>query len=1097
MASNDQNTEQLTAAALETIFRLVKARTGHDFSSYKKNTVLRRIERRLSLHDLDGIAGYPALLEANPQEAEALCREILIGVTSFFRDPAAFEAVKRDIVPRLLSDRKPDEPIRIWHPCCATGEEVYSMAMLIRECLDAAGADLKVQFFATDLDETAIAQARAGLYCDEAVAELSEDRLQRFFVRVRDQWQVSKQLRESVIFAQHSLIKDPPFSRLDLLVCRNFLIYITSDLQKRLVSLFHQVLKPGRFLFLGAAETVGHGSELFATVDKKWKIYQRLEVGRRGEFPLPFTAAVPGRAGRSAAPGPQTADTAPAALAEKLLASRYLPPHVMVNDRYEVLYCSPGADRFLHVPAGHPTRDLLKMAREELRPTLRAAIYKAFSDDEEVVFRGVSGGADRSRVNLVVAPVGAAATGRQALVVFEPVPPPAGMEEGESRPTGDEACSGMLVRQLEEQLRITHEQLIAVTEQLESSHEGFLSANEELMSINEEFQSANEELQSTNEELETSKEELQALNEELVTVNAELQEKVAELDQAHSDVENLLTSSDIATIFLDPQLQIKRYTPAMAAIFNLIPADIGRPFSHFAAAVDWALALDAETVLKERRPIEREVAASGEGRHYLMRVLPYRSGDDAVDGIVVTLFDLTERKLMEDALQLAKEEWERTFDAVPDLIAIIDGEHRIVRANRAMAQRLATTPEECSGRHCYRSAHCSDGPDRDCPHSLTLTDGREHRVELREEKLGGDFLVTTTPLFDEFGCITGSVHVARDITQRKRAEQELIRSNRESEQRLAQLQVILDHLSDGVVICALDGDIYHWNPAAIAMHGFSSLQECRRKLSDFDELLELRTEEDGIIPLERWPLARVLAGETLHGWQVELRRRDIEWQRVFSYGGTLARDKNGDAILAVLSITDITDIRRSHLALQENQRRLGLALDAGRCAPWEVDLVTGRHSWDNRVFEALRVPPERRDEAEQHWSAFVLPEDCARVMSEFAISCRRKAPYHSEFRMRSMDGEIRWYACHGRIVNEQGGRRMVGVLQDITERKVAEGLIRSHVEELEAGNRELTRFNKVSVGRELRMIALKKEINELCARLGEQGRYALDFEEQF
>jgi two-component system CheB/CheR fusion protein len=372
-----------------------------------------------------------------------------------------------------------------------------------------------------------------------------------------------------------------------------------------------------------------------------------------------------------------------------------------------------------------------------------------------------------------------------AMVVLEPAPPPAlpavPVDGGESA-AGDEASREMLVRQLEEQLRVTHEQLQAVTEQLESSNEGFLSANEELISMNEEFQSANEELQSTNEELETSKEELQALNEELVTVNAELHEKVEELNQATSDMENLLASSEIATLFLDRQLNIKGFTPAMTRIFDLLPADIGRSFRHLAGKTDWpTFARDAETVLVGEPFTELEVTTLDEGRCYLKRLFPYRNGEGKIDGIVVTLIDITERKRMEEAIRRGKEEWERTFDSVPDLIAIMDERHRIVRANRAMAGRLGVTPEECVGRPCYHSVHGASRPPGVCPHALTLADGREHAAEVHEERLGGDFLVTTTPLLDERGEMVGSVHVARDITERKRAEAEILRHVEELE----------------------------------------------------------------------------------------------------------------------------------------------------------------------------------------------------------------------------------------------------------------------------------------------------------------------------
>ncbi|HLO26994.1 MAG TPA: CheR family methyltransferase, partial [Geobacteraceae bacterium] len=878
---------------LGTLFGIVKAQTGHDFSSYKTNTVMRRIERRMTVNETGGIRRYIALLESNPQEAHALAQDILIGVTCFFRDPEAFTAIRQTVLPQLFAGRDPDDPVRIWHACSATGEEVYSMAFLIREYLDEHHLDVKVQLFATDIDEAAIAQARAGLYGDEIEESVGEERLKTFFTRTDNRWQVVKPVREMIIFAHHSLIKNPPFSRLDLLVCRNFLIYLNPDMQKRLMALFHQVLKPGGFLFLGSSETVGRHSDLFTPVDKKWKIFARREGGRRPDTLFPFTTPVRIAPGRT--PFPRSADTlepSPGGVAEKLLVERYSPPCVVVNEKYEVVHVSTRMGRYLEVPVGEPTRDLLRMSREELRPALRAAIYKCFTEQKEVVFRGVKVGigGDETAVNVLVEPLKAHPLAENlAMVLFEPVRPvpfhaPAGTEESAA---GDETSRDLLIHQLEEQLRITHEQLQATTEQLESSNAGFLSANEELISMNEEFQSANEELQSTNEELETSKEELQALNEELITVNAELQGKVEELNEATSDMENLLTSSEIATIFLDRQLTIKRFSPAMAAIFNLIPADIGRPFRHLAGTIDWSgLPRDAETVLGKLAHVEREVMAVEDGRCYLMRVLPYRATDGRVDGIVVTLIDISERKRMEErtihlasfpqlnpnpvlevdssgnvtffnpatqrilgslglqgadaalflptdlddileswdkareatlyreiviaervfgetifltpqfnvarfyvyditerkraeiSLRRAKEEWERTFDSVPDLIAIMDSRHRIVRANRSMAERLGVTPEECIGRFCYHGVHGADAPHECCPHAMTMEDGREHMAEVHEERLGGDFLVTTTPLLDEQGTMVGTVHVARDITERKRAEVAL----RESEE---------------------------------------------------------------------------------------------------------------------------------------------------------------------------------------------------------------------------------------------------------------------------------------------------------------------------
>jgi two-component system CheB/CheR fusion protein len=648
---------------LHTIFAIVKAKTGHDFSSYKANTMLRRIERRMAVNDAGGIGKYIVLLRENPHEAHALCQDILIGVTSFFRDPEAFDILRSEIIPRLFADRDPDEPVRIWHACCATGEEVYSMAMLIREYLDEHRLATKVQLFATDIDEVAIAQARAGQYDDDIADVLGEERLGRFFTRGGGHWQLAKCLREMVVFAHHSLIKDPPFSRLDLLVCRNFLIYLNSDMQKRLISLFHQVLKPGGFLFLGSAESVGYQTGLFTVVDKKWKIYTRREGVHRAD--MQFPQYVPVRLQEKYRPASHTGvkELTPGALGEKFLMERYALPSVVVNEKYEVIHIFSNSGRFLGTPNGESTRDIMKMAKEELRPALRAAIYKGFAEQDEVVFRGVKVGnsTDGVTINVVAKQLNAPTSfGKLLIVIFEPASSPTEVSVPTSREKaayGDEISRELLIRQLEEQLHITHEQLQAVSEQLETSNEGFLSTSEELMSINEEFQSANEELQSTNEELETSKEELQALNEELTTVNAELQVKVEELNQANSNMENLLASSKIATVFLDHLLRLKGFTPAAATIFNLIPADTGRPFRHFAGKIDWpTFSHDAETVLGGEPFAERELTDLDCERCFLKRIFPYRTQEGKIDGIIVTLIDITFRKRAEDEIRQRAEE---------------------------------------------------------------------------------------------------------------------------------------------------------------------------------------------------------------------------------------------------------------------------------------------------------------------------------------------------------------------------------------------------------------------------------------------------------
>lgn len=770
---------------LQTIFAIVKAKTGHDFSSYKRNTIMRRIERRMAVNATGGLDSYITCLDENPEEAQALTQEILIGVTSFFRDPGAFDFLARKVIPRLLAGRDPDNPIRIWHASCSTGEEVYSMAMLIQECLDEHSLNTSVQIFATDLDETAINHARAGFYPYGIGVDVNEGRLKRFFTRSGGGWQVTKQLREMVVFAHHNLIKDPPFSKLDLLVCRNFLIYLNPDIQKRLIPLFHQVLKPGGFLFLGSAETVGPHSDLFIPVDKKWKVFARQEGERPLNTLFPFASPIrkfagTGRSNRHV----KDQVSEPVALADKLMLDRYLPARVIVNDKYEVVHFSSRTDAYLVMPAGEPTRDLIKMAREELRPALRAAIYKTFTEHKEIEFRRIMivGDTDVKAVNIIVTPLNVSSqAGKLALVIFEPALPPYtnDMPSDEKGISGDKTSRESLIRQLEEQLRVTHEQLRATSEQLESTNEGFISVNEELMSVNEELQSTNEELQSTNEELETSKEELQALNEELLTTNAELQLKVEERDQVTSDLENLLTSSEIATVFLGRDLNIKSFTPALTGIFDMIPADIGRPFQRLAGKIDLpTFPEDAAAVLAGFSSIETEVTTRDGCKSFLKRILPYRTKTNTIDGIVVTFIDITERKRAEEALIEIEDRFRLMVEGVSDYaIFLLDPEGKIITWNTGAERIKGYCENEILGQHfsCfYPPEAVAAGLPEQALH-IAERDGQFNDEGWRTRKDGSLFWanVTITVVRDHNGRKRGFSKIVRDLTEQKWAEEQI------------------------------------------------------------------------------------------------------------------------------------------------------------------------------------------------------------------------------------------------------------------------------------------------------------------------------------
>jgi two-component system, chemotaxis family, CheB/CheR fusion protein len=632
------------------------------------------------------------------EETRALVTDSRVDATSFFLDPEAFEILKQQVIPALFAGRDPDDPVRIWLAGRATGEEAYSVALLIREYIRAQKINAKVQIFATDLNEKAIAYARAGVYPDTISTNLAPEHLRNFLKQAENTYQVVRPLREMIIFAQHNLLSDPPFARIDLLVCRNLLTYLDPDAQKRLLSVFFQALKPHGYLFLGRSETVGTYIDLFAPFDEQWKIFQRRDVDRHVGVELPI--AYPGQApaaGRSARSF-HAASIDLGALAEKILVQRYSPPCVVINEKYEVVYFPTPMSRFLEPPMGEPTYNILKMVKGKLRPALQAVIYKALSEQVPTVYQGlqVTTADGVVKVNLRVEPITTppAAKGL-AIVVFEQSSAEAAVPPIRERAiiSEGEVAKDMLIDLLDEQLRISHEQLQATIDWLEISNEALMSANEALLAMNAKFQFINEEQMA-------SKEEAQSLNEELVTISAEQRSQVHEIIQITSDMQNLLNSSDIATLFLDQQLKIKHFTPAIATVFNLIPSDIGRPLQHISSKLDYPdLQRDAEQVLDQLTSIEREVATADGEAHYLTRVLPYQTMEDVADGIVITLVDITARKRAEDGLRTSEERFAKAFRSSPvpsAMILVEDG--RIIDLNNAWQDLFGYSREEALGR---------------------------------------------------------------------------------------------------------------------------------------------------------------------------------------------------------------------------------------------------------------------------------------------------------------------------------------------------------------------------------------------------------------
>ncbi|WP_083891494.1 CheR family methyltransferase [Fibrella aestuarina] len=636
--------------ALREVFTQLRLRTGHDFSNYKRPTLLRRLERRIHVRNLPDLPAYVAFLRENVDETQALLKDLLISVTNFFRDSAVFTALEQDIIPALTRPRA-QGGLRIWVAGCATGEEAYSLAMLCAErTMDVLDAP-KVQIFATDIDDEAIAIAREALYTINDAADVSPERLRRFFTKEGDEYRIRREIREMVLFANHNVLKDPPFSRIDLVSCRNLLIYLNHTAQERVMETFHFALKPGGYLVLGLSETVDGSNDLYATVSREHHLYQSRQVATRS-YPVPeSTPLLAKEKKRSLEPIAET-ENRPAIrmnygdLHQQLL-EQYAPPSIIVNEEYDILHISDRAGAYLHVAGGEPSKNLLKLIRPELRLELRTAFYQAQQQQTNVDVRNLrlQQGDRLETITIHVRPVlreGDPARGF-FLVIFEPVN--AEPDTVENVLTSVEPVA----RQLEQEL-------IRAKTQLRASNEHHELQAEELKASNEELQAMNEELRSAAEELETSKEELQSINEELTTVNQELKVKVEEVSLTSNNFQNLINSTDIATLFLDRSLRVNLFTPAARQIFNLIPSDFGRPLTDITNRLDYQqLQADAEAVLDTLQPVEREVQ-TGEGRLFIMRVLPYRTAEDRINGIVLTFIDITQRKVAEEALRLSQQQ---------------------------------------------------------------------------------------------------------------------------------------------------------------------------------------------------------------------------------------------------------------------------------------------------------------------------------------------------------------------------------------------------------------------------------------------------------
>ncbi|AJF07274.1 CheR family methyltransferase [Geoalkalibacter subterraneus] len=816
------------------LLQIINRHSGHDFLCYKPNTLIRRIQRRMMIRGQDQYTDYLQLVHEDPREVQSLTQDLLIGVTRFFRDEEALDALVSKALPQLPTQA--DEPLRIWVAGCSTGEEAYTLAILLTEFLESQSRMVDFQIFASDLDAEAISFARRGIYPAGIARDLTPVRLQRFFTEKDHHYQVCKSLREKILFAQHNLLKDPPFSRLNLVSCRNLLIYLQPQAQQKLLLYFHQALIPGGYLFLGASEHLGEAAEHFTAVDKKWRLFQR------GNSSLP-TAQRFSHLGRFSSPGillpaaPRSAACALSlgTLAEKKLLKEHAPAAAVVNREYEVLHFPSHTGRFLTPPFGEASLNLLKMARKELRPALRSAIHQAFEQKKRICFEEIALDNDPSQPLKITADpfLDTFSNTDQELLVMVVIEESAScsgraLESAQSLTPIESGDKDLMIRYLEEELREKSDQLAQVLREYESS-------NEELMSINEEMHSANE-------ELETSREELQALNEELVTVNTELQSKNDELARTTSDMTNLIKSAGISTIFLDRELRLRRFTPAVTQLFHLIESDLGRPFHHISGHLATETILDAaRQVLTNLHGQEQEMTAD-DGRCFVLQISPYRTPADVIEGVVISFLDITARKEAEIEREYQRqraesrareaEESRRILQAITDHIplglGVADRDGKLLTISRYGLELGGLRPEQ------VHQTAVSDYPklwdmrrpqDNQPPQmqELPLIRALQHG----EITIGEKWLLTSpqgrkivasihaAPIRTREGEITGAVVAWSDVTTERRQKIEL----QQSEQRL---KVVIANMPAMVFAADAEGRLVFWNKECERVTGYQA-----------------------------------------------------------------------------------------------------------------------------------------------------------------------------------------------------------------------------------------------------------------------------------
>jgi two-component system, chemotaxis family, CheB/CheR fusion protein len=765
---DSDGTRRETTEHLETISAILRASVGHDFSKYKKKSLVRRIQRRMQVLQIDTVDAYIDRLREEPKQVALLFRELLIGVTQFFRDSDAFAALQTRAIPKFLEHKGADDQVRIWIPGCATGEEVYSIAILVKEAMQGRTDVPRIQIFGTDIDADAVSVARHGRY--RKTAGLSSERLGRWFVEEGDEYCPVREVRDMCVFSIHSVVKDPPFSKLDLIACRNLLIYMDADLQDRVLRIFHYALNPNGILFLGPAEGVTRFTKQFGIVDKKHRIYQRRHSAVALPRLPPVAKPLPALPVMTLAT-PRGEDRIDRSVRHAL--EKYSPAYVVVDSQHQILrFSGTEVGRYLEPSAGAASLNLLSILRKAMWSAVRAALQTARATNQSIVHDNVPIQFDDKRrfVTVIVEPIGEGTAEPLYVVAFQD----AGEAEGGKDATVQTDVSNATVAALKHELRTTQTQLQSTIDELETT-------NEEMKSAAEEYQSVNEELQSSNEELETAKEEMQSINEELQTVNAEMLGKNETLMRLNSDLKNLLDSTEIATIFLGEDLRVKGFTPGITDIFPLRDGDRGRPITDIVTQLSYAdpkspdLSNDVNAVLRKLSVVEREVQLADKGMTFIMRIRPYRTVDNVIDGVVITFVDISERKRAETALQASEERFSAIVKQATVGVAETDLDGRFILANETYCKLAGRTVDELRSLRIQDIVHPGDWPHNAELFARLFAEGEPFEIEnryIRPDHATTWVHSSESALRDQQGRPLSVLTISLDIAGRKQTEGE-------------------------------------------------------------------------------------------------------------------------------------------------------------------------------------------------------------------------------------------------------------------------------------------------------------------------------------